>query len=128
MKRIALIFGAGLFAIATAAPAVSADLPRKAPVYYAPFSWTGFYVGLNGGYGFGKSDWTSPVTAGSAKPKGALAGLTLGYNLQTGAWVWGAEGDFDLSWIKGSDSAGTGVCVAPGCETKNTWFATGRGR
>ena len=57
------------------------------------FSWTGFYAGINGGYGFGKSDWSGTVTNGSTKPKGALAGVTLGYNLQTGSWVWGLEGD-----------------------------------
>jgi outer membrane immunogenic protein len=130
MKRIALIVAAGLLSIATAAPAVSADLPRKAPVYSAPseFNWSGFYVGINGGYGWGTSSWSSAVTTGSPKPKGALAGGTLGYNYQTGAWVWGLEGDFDASWIKGTDTTGTGDCAGAGCETRNTWLATARGR
>ena len=39
-------------------------------MWIAPFNWSGFYAGINGGYGFGKSDWTSAATAGSAKPKG----------------------------------------------------------
>jgi len=131
MNRFLLSACAGLLAAAVASPSFAADMPRPAyknPVYVAPFSWTGFYAGINGGYGWGKSDWSSTVTSGSAKPKGGVAGLTLGYNLQTGVWVWGLEGDFDASWIKGSDNAGTGVCAAPGCETKNTWLATGRGR
>ena len=55
--------------------------------------------------------------------KGAVAGGTLGYNLQTGAWVWGIEGDFDYSWIKGTD---TTTCGGPGCETQNNWLPTGR--
>ena len=60
----------------------------------------------------------------SPEPKGALAGITLGYNLQTGTWLWGAEGDIDWSGMKGSaDCAG-----APTCETKNTWLGTARGR
>ena len=132
MKRIALIVGAGLLSIATSTSAFSADLPRpayKAPAYsVSGYSWTGFYAGINGGYGFGTSNWSGVGNSGSTKPKGALAGITLGYNLQTGAWVWGLEGDIDYSWVKGSDSSGTGVCTGIGCETRNTWLGTARGR
>jgi len=103
--------------------AKAADLPRpsyKAPAYVAPlFTWTGFYVGLNGGYGFGKSNWDVPAV--SLSPKGVVAGATLGYNLQTGYWVWGFEGDFDWSNIKGSAACGAGTC-----ETKNDWLGTAR--
>jgi outer membrane immunogenic protein len=122
----------GLLVAAMATPSFAADLPRpsyKAPIYAPSFySWTGFYAGINGGYGFGKSDWTGAGGTGSTKPKGALAGVTVGYNLQTGAWVWGLEADLDYSWMKGSDSGGTGVCTGGGCETKMQWFGTGRGR
>ena len=131
MNRLILALLAGALAALTAAPSFAADLPRKAPTYYAPavaFSWSGFYVGLNGGYGWGTSSWSSTATSGSPKPTGGLAGGTVGYNFQTGVWVFGAEGDFDASWMKGSDSSGTGLCTAPGCETKNSWFATARGR
>ncbi|MCF8478472.1 MAG: porin family protein [Pseudolabrys sp.] len=132
MKRLPMTVYIGLLVAAMATPSFAADLPRpsyKAPIYSVPgFSWTGFYLGLNGGYGFGKSDWSGTGTTGSTDPKGALAGVTAGYNLQTGSWVWGLEGDFDYSWMKGSDSTGTGNCAAAGCETKNTWLATGRGR
>ncbi len=132
MKRLPMTVYIGLLVAAVATPSFAADLPRpsyKAPIYSVPaFSWTGFYLGLNAGYGFGKSDWSSTTTAGSTKPKGALAGVTLGYNLQTGSWVWGLEGDIDYSWMKGSTSSGTGVCGGIGCETKNTWFGTARGR
>ena len=106
----------------------SADLNRgnyKAPAYSAPVyaNWTGFYVGLNAGYGFGKSNWDVPTV--SPSPKGILGGLTLGYNYQTGIWLWGIEGDADYSGMKGSVT-----CTAGGatCETKDTWLATARGR
>ncbi len=74
MKRFILTACAGLLAAAVALPSFAADLPRpsyKSPVYspdyyVAPFSWTGFYVGLNGGYGFGKSNWTNSNTAPAA--------------------------------------------------------------
>ncbi len=129
MKRFLLTACAGLLAAAVATPSLAADRPSpayKAPIYVASFSWSGFYVGINGGYGWGKSDWTSTVTTGNAKPKGGFVGGTLGYNLQTGVWVWGVEGDIDASWMKGSDNAGTGVCTGVGCETKNTWLGTAR--
>lgn len=48
---------------------------------------------------------------------------------QTSTWVWGLEGDFDASWIKGSGNTGGGICGgANGCETSNTWLGTARGR
>ena len=107
--------------------AQAADINRggyKAPIYSAPgyANWSGFYLGLNGGYGFGKSNWDFPAV--SPSPKGGLFGVTLGYNFQTGAWLWGAEGDIDYSTMKGSADCAPGVT----CETKNSWLATARGR
>jgi outer membrane immunogenic protein len=129
MKRFLLTMGAGLMVAAMASPSFAADMPRpvyKAPIYVAPFSWTGFYVGINGGYGWGKSNWSNAVVStGDFNIKGPFVGGTVGYNLQTGSWVWGLEGDIDLSYIKGST---TGVCGAAGCETRNRWLGTGRGR
>lgn len=105
----------------------AADLPRgpyKAPAYIpapAYANWSGFYVGLNGGYGFGKSNWDFPAV--SPSPKGFVGGVTLGYNFQTGLWVWGVEGDIDYSAMKGDAACGAGTC-----ETKNSWLATARAR
>lgn len=128
MKRLTLTACAGLLAAAMAAPSFAADLPRpsyKAPIYVAPFSWSGFYVGINGGYGWGLSNWrdvTTGIETGDFPVEGAVAGGTIGYNLQTGSFVWGLEGDLDYSWMKGS------TCAPFGCETRNTYLATGRGR
>jgi outer membrane immunogenic protein len=127
MKRFTLAACAGLFAAAMALPSFAADMPRpayKAPSSAEPWNWTGFYVGINGGYAWGRSSWTNPATGGTTgdfNVSGALAGGTVGYNLQTGLWVWGAEADIDASWIKGTDAT---LC----CETKNDWLATARGR
>jgi len=125
MKRFTLAACAGLLAAAMAFPAFAGDFPQpayKAPSSAEPWNWTGFYVGINGGYGFGTSNWTSAGgTTGDFNVRGALAGGTIGYNLQTGLWVWGLEGDVDASWIKGTDAT---IC----CETKNDWLATARGR
>lgn len=121
-----LILAGMAAAVLLAAPlgAQAADLgyPRyRAPAYMAPAyaSWTGFYVGLNAGYGFGSSDWDVPAV--SPSPEGALVGGTLGYNLQTGLWVWGLEGDVDWSDMKGSVD-----CLGGTCETKNDWLGTAR--
>jgi outer membrane immunogenic protein len=108
--------------------AQAADLPQpsyKAPAYVGPSyaNWTGFYLGLNGGYGWGDANWSG--TAGNFKvsPNGWLIGATAGYNYQTGTWVWGIEGDFD--WVDLNGTA-TGICA--GCDIKNTWLGTIRGR
>jgi outer membrane immunogenic protein len=124
------LLGTGLAALAFVASSgatQAADIPP--PVYKGPravvayYNWTGFYIGLNAGYGFGTSNWTFPVGT-SIKPKGALAGATVGYNYQVGSIVWGLEGDFDWSGVKGS------VLCDPTttCEINNRWLATFRGR
>jgi len=127
-KTVSAVFGGVLlFAFS---PAVAADMPVKgAP--YAPgpalYNWTGFYAGINAGYGFGTSNWTNTagVTTGNFNTNGFVVGGTLGYNLQTGRFVWGIEGDFDYSTIKGSIT--TAVCAGT-CSTANSWLATVRGR
>jgi len=124
------IFGTAIAAfgfVASSFSAQAADIPR--PVYkgvhpvVAYYNWTGFYVGVNAGYGWGSSDWSLVPTA-SNKPKGFLAGGTLGYNYQIGSIVWGLEGDLDWSNVKDT------VVCAPlvNCGTSNPWLATFRGR
>ena len=80
MKRLILAACAGLLAAAVASPSFAADLPRpayKAPIYTAPsFSWSGFYVGVNAGYGWGRSNWTNAV--GSTENRSGV---------QNGVWV-----------------------------------------
>lgn len=125
----------GLFVQAASA----ADLPYKAPPLSAPapftaapFSWTGLYVGVQGGVAWGRSHHTS---SGGGIPQtpdfdvnGGLFGATLGYNLQSGAIVYGVEGDLSWSNLKGSiTSASTAGCAAT-CNTELDWFGTARGR
>src|SRR5215471_15550890 len=132
MKRI---LATVLFSAAVSGSALASDLPPpravppRAPAVYAPvpvYSWSGFYIGINGGWGFGHSDWTiAGVTTGNFNINGGLVGGTVGANWQVDSWVFGLEGDFDGSWIDGKN---TSVCVAVNCETKNKWLATARGR
>ena len=92
--------------------------PRSVVSYY---NWTGFYAGVNGGYSWGDLDLGS--AARFVAPKGWMAGGTVGYNWQSGAIVYGLEGDFD--WADVSTTAACGTFI---CQTKESWFATARGR
>jgi outer membrane immunogenic protein len=126
MIRIIIAIAAFLF-IPIAAQA--ADMPRpqyKAPAYIdqPTFSWTGFYLGFNGGYGWGNSDWTTTTGNFQVAPKGWMAGGTAGYNYQFSSFVLGVEGDIDYMQLKGT--ADSAICA--GCLFKDTWLGTFRGR
>jgi outer membrane immunogenic protein len=120
-----LVVGCMAAAAFCGAPAFAADMPVKAaPAPVAPiYSWTGFYVGGNAGYGF-SSDPTvtfaandvnaNAVTcgAGNCPPNasfginGALGGVQAGYNWQVNQnWLLGVETDFDWSQIQGSGTS-----------------------
>jgi outer membrane immunogenic protein len=124
MRRV-LLATIGLLGLAVTS-AAAADLPRAMPPTKAPafipavYSWNGFYLGINGGGAWGKSDWSG---FGGTDPSGGLVGVTAGYNWQSGQWVFGLEADIDWASIKGSTA-----CGAFSCETKNNWLGTARGR
>ena len=64
-----LLAGTALFTLLSGS-AMAADLSRPAPAYSkAPmmpaFSWTGFYVGGDGGYGYATSSGTSVSIIGT---------------------------------------------------------------
>jgi outer membrane immunogenic protein len=136
------ILATALFSTAGAGVALATDLPPpaavppRAPAIYAPpppvYDWTGFYLGINGGWGFGQSDWTlnnTTFSTGNFNVNGGLIGATAGFNWWASGWVLGLEGDFDGSWIDGKSSACTAVSVnGAQCETKNKWLATIRPR
>jgi outer membrane immunogenic protein len=111
--------------------ALAADLPRPvppppgAPVAFVPppppFTWSGIYIGGNAGYSFGTTTLSLGGLSGAGfSTNGIVAGGTIGGNYQAGAFVFGAEGDFDWDNIKGNPSA----CV--GCQVSSSWFATAR--
>ena len=116
---------------ATMTSASAADMarrmPTKAPAYVEQYySWTGFYAGVNGGWGFGNSDWSNVAGGNSFDIDGGVAGGTIGYNYQMGRVVLGVEGDMDWSDIRGTTTSVP--CLGSSCETRNTWMATARGR
>jgi outer membrane immunogenic protein len=107
---LALIVGTG---VAAAADLSNYEPPPAAPAYtpVQAFSWSGPYVGVTGGYGWG---------SGPGHENGLLGGAYAGYNFQTSTnWVIGVEGDFTFTGKDGDDA---------GTTYKNPWNSTVRGR
>ena len=121
MRRIFLALVTGVLS----GQALAADLPvrppPRAPVAFVPpppvFTWSGIYIGGNGGYLS-----VGGLSGAGFSTNGVVVGGTIGGNYQAGAFVFGAEGDFDWDNINGNPSA----CV--GCQVSSTWLATARGR
>jgi outer membrane immunogenic protein len=94
-------FRAGIAAAALMAMPLTARAADLPPMLV--FSWGGFYLGINGGYAWGSTDW-----AGGGW-------LIDGYNEQTGKWVRDIEGDID--WV---DLNGT-ANVCANCTIHHTY-------
>lgn len=102
-------------------PGYGSPYYTKAPAYAPSFGWGGFYLGLNGGGGWGSSTWDR---AGEFNSSGGVLGGTAGFGWQVGQALFGVEGDLDWSGISGS----TTVACPGGCSTANNWLGTVRGR
>lgn len=94
-----LLLAAALF---VAAPAYAGDLPRynnNPQVYRNIFSWTGFYAGVHGGWGWGDT--------ATANLDGYAIGAQLGYNHQlVSGMTLGVETDLTFSGIDGAAAGG----------------------
>jgi outer membrane immunogenic protein len=138
--RIHLLAGAAALAMASTQAAIAADMPSRGyppppmpPQYFAPiFNWTGFYVGGNLGYGWGKGDGDIGISGLGSGPlqgdgNGFLGGAQAGYNWQAGSLVLGVEADFQGSTAK-ADITGRAGPASITAESENPWFGTLRGR
>jgi outer membrane immunogenic protein len=113
-----LIASIVLSAFTMVGPAMAADMAVKtAPLAAAPFTWTGYYIGGNVGYGWGNDPTSTTgrylgfgggaLSSGGATQHldGAFTGLQSGYNWQFApTWVAGIESDFQYGKIKGTIS------------------------
>src|SRR5262245_17844319 len=106
---------AGVALVALAGAATAADLPVKiqAPPPAPVWTWSGCYMGLNAGYGWGRNhvkDASETSAVGTVfaftdfdfNTKGAFGGGQFGCNWQTSAVVLGVETDIQWAGVKGS--------------------------
>ena len=115
MKKFA--FGM-VAAIAMTGSAFAADMaPRyakaPAPVPVAIYSWTGFYIGINGGWASSNKCWdflgtqaaprTVALAEGCHDATGGTVGGQIGYNWQAGNWVFGVEAQGNWADLSGSN-------------------------
>jgi outer membrane immunogenic protein len=107
--------------------ALAADLPAKVYTKAPPppvvvYNWTGFYIGGNVGYSWGRSSDTSTLSNGAGtilftavdrtNLNGIVGGGQIGYNWQVQNWLWGLEADFQGTDEKGSHAYN---CLAGFC-------------
>jgi outer membrane immunogenic protein len=143
-----LLVSTALAAVMCASAAQAADMrvkAVKAPVVAAPFSWSGFYLGVHAGVGWGRNQWSDfhdPIVANNNsvpgpdavyKVNGAVAGGQIGFNWQVNWAVFGIEADASWAHIEGSgnNSPPFGVnCLQQdgGCQSKIDSLGTITGR
>src|ERR1700720_912113 len=109
MKQFLL--AAAVLTASLSGPASAADLARpRAHAVYGPavafYTWTGCYVGGNGGGFWARRDWSDPVFGrgdfGNQTASGGLGGVQAGCNYQVAHWVLGVQGDWD--WASATNS------------------------
>jgi outer membrane immunogenic protein len=114
MKRIITVALATFSISAFGVTANAADLRRPAvaaPAYVSPpYNWTGFFIGAHIGGGWTNKEFFDPVFGirGDVDADGFLGGVQIGYNWQTGPWVFGIEGQFSWADLSGSAIGGFG--------------------
>jgi outer membrane immunogenic protein len=109
-------------------------------------NWTGYYVGANAGWGWGDTGVENPTEfdAGGAifsysnfsvDSDGGVFGLQVGFNRQSGQFVWGVEADFQASDIAGTKRFASSIFANIPSATFDTlirseldYFGTVRGR
>ncbi len=145
MKKRLTVITIAMASFASVVSASAADLPMKP--YEAPspvvvqqvYNWTGFYVGVNGGYGWGTQDPLNIITNRfdniSQSIAGGVFGGTVGAQIQAAHVVMGLEADLDWAGITGSGTIYPtvgGIPIPPGtpfnAKTNIDWESTVRAR
>jgi outer membrane immunogenic protein len=157
LKRRRELYLAAACALAVTSAAGAADLPFKMPIVetVTAFNWTGVYLGIGGGTGWGNNEYTwnqdatlaavasqmpNPgqlplvgATQGSVPISGGFFGGQLGGNWQVERAVFGIQADAHWADIEGHGSCFDAGAVATagisfGCNDKVSSFGTVTGR
>lgn len=108
-------------------------MPAPAPLY----SWSGFYIGGNGGATWAHSSSTASIAggllgglsaSGSSTGSAALGGGQIGANFQYDRFVVGLEGDFDWSGLGNNQTNSCGAGCSGTVKSSLNWLANGRVR
>jgi len=140
MKIASLSVAVASALLLVSANANAADLPARpaahVPTVVTTYNWTGIYLGINGGWGWGQQDPLNIITNrfdnASIGFSGGVVGGTLGAQIQSGHVVLGFESDIDWANLKGSSnlnpSVAGGLLGLVSATTNIDWVATVRGR
>jgi outer membrane immunogenic protein len=142
----AAVFAAALGVSGAACAAdLNAARSMKDPAAYMPANtWAGFYLGVNGGYGWGAKstmtvsayedgdDWANTNSA-RVLPEGGFGGGQIGYNVQRDRFVFGIEADIQTAnisdhWSSEAVSIDGDVVTDATAKASLNWFGTVRGR
>ncbi len=120
----ALLFGLGSVAAAADAPV------DEVVVVDTAYNWSGVYVGVQAGYGWGNNQYGFTVESSSVDfdSDGFVGGLTVGANWQSGSFVYGVEADVSYADVNGSTLVNATPCLEEGCSADLDWYGTGRVR
>ena len=136
MKKIfsmaAILMGVASAASAADFPVVPVKAPLPMPVI---FSWTGCYIGAEGGGNWGGSSQIArsgvnanqPIT-GNFDLSGGIAGATVGCNVQVSNFVLGIENDYSWTDKRGSAPDQPPFTTGAISSTREKWIDTLRGR
>lgn len=132
MKR--LVLAASMLAFGTAAASAADLAPRyyKAPppIVAAAYNWSGFYGGINGGWGTSHNCYTNtavggvlfaPLGEGCHDSSGGTVGGQVGYRWQAANWVFGLEAQGNWADFSGSNVS----LVFPGVTNRTRMDAFG---
>lgn len=155
MHRLLVTLVAVTSALASMRTASAADMPVKAPTVPPAYNWTGFYVGANAGFGWGRNDadytgdgqnnagndvisrvfdgtknFNQLTRSQDIESDGAFGGAQFGYNWQfAGVWVAGLEADIQASGLRGNFTrVAPLISLSLSAEQRLDWFGTARGR